>query len=84
MCKKILSWFYKYIAIPRHSLLLVPIILLDSLITTSCMNLALYLTKVKQFPILDIGETISMYYIGCFLGSFMGGSLTTKYSSVNR
>ncbi|HHT9922951.1 TPA: MFS transporter [Legionella pneumophila] len=83
MCKKILSWFYKYIAIPRHSLLLVPIILLDSIITTSCMNLALYLTKVKQFSILDIGETISMYYIGCFLGSFMGGSLTTKYSSVN-
>ncbi|KTD17918.1 MFS transporter [Legionella jordanis] len=83
MRKGILSWYRKYLAIPRCSLLLLPIIVVSSLITASCMCIALYLTKVKHFSILDIGETVSIYYTGCFIGSFIGGALTTKYSSIN-
>lgn len=71
-----------YISIPLLAWLVLPLILMDTFVTSICLNIAVYFTKVRHYEPFLIGETVSLYYAGSFIGSLLGGSLTLKFSSL--
>lgn len=77
-----LEYVRNYISIPALAWLVLPLILMDSFITSLCLNIAVYFTKVRHFEPLLIGEALSLYYGGSFLGALTGGALTLKFSTM--
>ncbi|MCW8442358.1 MFS transporter [Legionella pneumophila] len=71
-----------YISIPFLAWLILPLVLMDTFVSSLCLNISVYFTKVRHFEPFLIGETVSLYYVGSFIGSLIGGSLTLKYSSL--
>lgn len=71
-----------YISIPFLAWLILPLILMDTFVSSLCLNIAVYFTKVRHFEPFQIGEAVSLYYVGSFIGAIIGGSLTLKFSSL--
>ncbi|HGF0883864.1 TPA: MFS transporter, partial [Legionella pneumophila] len=60
---------------------LLPIIILEHLVASFCLNISAYFKKVNYFQYEQIGEFISCYYWGCLFGSLIGGALTLYYKT---
>jgi predicted MFS family arabinose efflux permease len=71
-----------YISIPLLAWLILPLILMDTFVSSLCLNISVYFTKVRHFEPFLIGEAVSLYYAGSFIGSLIGGALTLKFSSL--
>lgn len=76
------SYLGNYISIPTLAWLILPLILMDTFVSSLCLNISVYFTKVKHFEQFFIGEAISLYYVGSFIGAWLGGTLSLKYSSL--
>lgn len=70
-----------YINIPKLAWFIIPLILLDTFTTSICLNISLYVEKLYGLKEFAVGEVISSYYVGAFLGSMAGGALSVKYST---
>lgn len=71
-----------YFSFPRLTKMLVPIIFVEHLVTAFCLNTSIYFKKAGCFNFDVIGQFISVYYLGCFLGALIGGTLTLVLSSI--
>lgn len=70
-----------YLDVPRLTKSLLPIVILDHLVTSFCLNISAYFKKVSYFQYEMIGEFISIYYWGCLFGALIGGVLTLHYKT---
>ena len=74
--EKILSLYF---GIPIRAKMLLPVILLEHLVTAFCLNISAYFKKISNFNYELVGQFISAYYLGCLFGAFVGGLLTLKF-----
>lgn len=70
-----------YFGIPELTKKLLPLVILDHLVTALCLNIPAYFKKVNHLHYDLIGQFISFYYWGCLVGALIGGGLTLYYRS---
>jgi MFS family permease len=71
--KKILSLYF---GMPKLTIALLPIVVLETLVNSFCLNISAYFKKVDFLQYDTIGQLISAYYLGCLFGAILGGILT--------
>jgi predicted MFS family arabinose efflux permease len=70
-----------YLGVPKLTKKLVPVIFLEHIVTSFCLNISGYFKKIGYLNYEHIGQIISTYYLGCLLGAFIGGLLTLWFST---
>lgn len=76
------KFFDNYFGIPRLAWFIFPLIVLDNLAAAIILNVPLYFEKFNNIHQFETGKIISLYYVGSLIGSFSGGYLTLRKSSI--
>lgn len=68
-----------YWGLPKLTKTILPIIIIEHLVIAFCLNISAFFKKVYHMHFDSIGQFISLFYAGCFVGALVGGLLTTKF-----
>ena len=68
-----------YMGVPRKTKAVFPMVILEHLAASFCLNISIYFKKIDHMHYDLIGEFLSFYYWGCLIGALLGGVLTLKY-----
>lgn len=65
-----------YWGVPRLTKKLLPLVIAEHLVASFCLNVSAFFKQIDHLQYGSIGQFISIYYWGCFVGAILGGTLT--------
>lgn len=83
MNKYISGYIKSYTNLPKVSLFIIPFLFFDSFLTSVCLNISLYFSKVKGISPSSFAEFISLYYVGSLIGAYAAGYLSLRFLPVS-
>lgn len=75
-----MSVIQKYFLPTTLTWICLPLICLNSFIWAMFINMAIFLSKIFHFNVLQVGQVLSLFYFGNWLGSLLSALISLKYS----
>lgn len=74
--------FNYYFDLPKGTMQIIPFIIIESLAMSVSFLISIYFIHSLKFSSFEVGRLISFMSLGVFIGSFLSGYLTTKFSAL--